>query len=264
MSAIAESREAPTRLAPPSYFCTCWKVSPSALASVSWFMPSSRRRIRIRPPTCTSIGLGIPVPRPYFGAGFASSSWVDDLFNGPFLSPHAARLQRVRLKRKTHSQIATQCRQRTGRNYAQVEHQSFGLVNLLVTGTDPAAILSAISLNGLVVAVSTADKNQRHKADSQCQCDDDPEAHREPAGEADFRIAEAAPKRSDHDDDRQHGSHGDRDGNPGEDRSVGAPPGHVEIAATLRKSSTNRRISRRRVASSGARSSAAGCTVASA
>src|SRR5207302_735702 len=83
--AIADSRDALTRLAPPSYFCTCWKVSPSAFASVSWFMPSSRRRIRIRPPTCTSIGLGMPVPRPYFGAGFGSSNWVDDLFTGPFL-----------------------------------------------------------------------------------------------------------------------------------------------------------------------------------
>jgi len=27
----------------------------------------------------------MPVPRPYFGGGFGSSNWVDDLFNGPFL-----------------------------------------------------------------------------------------------------------------------------------------------------------------------------------
>src|SRR5215472_18349245 len=81
MSAIAESREALTRLAPPSYFCTCWKVRPSALASVSWFIPNSRRRILMRPPTCTSIGFGTPVPRPYLGAEVGSSSSFADLFN---------------------------------------------------------------------------------------------------------------------------------------------------------------------------------------
>src|SRR6516162_8807017 len=127
---MAESRDALTRLAPPSYFCTCWKVSPSALARVSWFMPSNRRRMRIRAPTCTSIGFGTPVPRPYFGAGFASSNWVDNLFNGPFLSaPHAARLQRVRRERKAHSQIVTQCKQQPRRIFAQVERQPLGLVN---------------------------------------------------------------------------------------------------------------------------------------
>jgi len=39
---------------------------------------------------------------------------------------------------------------------------------------------------------------------------------------------------------------------------------YVGIAATLRKSSMKRRTSRRRVSSSGARSNAEGCTVASA
>jgi hypothetical protein len=68
-------------LAPPSYFCTRWKVSPSALASVSWFIPSSSRRIRTRPPTCTSIGFGTPVPRPYFGGALGSSNSFADLFN---------------------------------------------------------------------------------------------------------------------------------------------------------------------------------------
>ena len=40
-----------TRLAPLSYFCTCWKVSPSSRAIASWFMSSSWRRVRIWLPT---------------------------------------------------------------------------------------------------------------------------------------------------------------------------------------------------------------------
>jgi hypothetical protein len=51
------------------------------LASVSWFIPSNSRRIRTRPPTCTSIGFGTPVPRPYFGAALGSSNSFTDLFN---------------------------------------------------------------------------------------------------------------------------------------------------------------------------------------
>jgi len=74
--------------------------------------------MRIRAPTCTSIGFGTPVPRPYFGAGFGSSNSTDDRFKGPFLSaPRAARLQPVRSKRKSQSQIATQCRQRQWQSY---------------------------------------------------------------------------------------------------------------------------------------------------
>ena len=45
--AIAARREALTRLAPCSYFCTCWKVRSSASASACWFMPKSRRRVRL-------------------------------------------------------------------------------------------------------------------------------------------------------------------------------------------------------------------------
>src|SRR5215469_14399024 len=104
MSAIADRREALTRLAPPSYFCTCWKVRPSALARVSWFIPSSKRRIRIRAPTCTSIGFGTPVPRPYLGVELGSSNPFDDFFN--LRSPShrlSARLQRLYTKRKQHS-----------------------------------------------------------------------------------------------------------------------------------------------------------------
>src|ERR1700730_14842904 len=67
--AIAARREALTRLAPCSYFCTCWKLRSSASASACWFMPNSRRRVRIRPPTSTLIGFGAPVPRPYSGLG---------------------------------------------------------------------------------------------------------------------------------------------------------------------------------------------------
>src|SRR5436305_3472486 len=35
----------------------------------------------MRPPTCTSIGFGTPVPRPYFGAELGSSNSLADLFN---------------------------------------------------------------------------------------------------------------------------------------------------------------------------------------
>src|ERR1700757_282405 len=35
----------------------------------------------MRPPTCTSIGFGTPVPRPYFGAELGSSNSFADLFN---------------------------------------------------------------------------------------------------------------------------------------------------------------------------------------
>src|ERR1700691_2987126 len=51
-------RLAPTRLVPFSYFCTCWKVRPSASPSFSWLMPSMMRRMRTRLPTYLSTGLG--------------------------------------------------------------------------------------------------------------------------------------------------------------------------------------------------------------
>src|SRR6202034_1078167 len=51
-------RLAPTRLVPFSYFCTCWKVKPSASPSFSWLMPSMIRRMRTRLPTYLSTGLG--------------------------------------------------------------------------------------------------------------------------------------------------------------------------------------------------------------
>src|SRR5215467_8475336 len=55
---ICCNRLAPMRLAALSYFCTCWKVRPSAAASFSWLIASIRRRIRNRLPTCWSTGLG--------------------------------------------------------------------------------------------------------------------------------------------------------------------------------------------------------------
>src|SRR5579859_4264611 len=54
--AVRTSIDAEIRLEPRSYFCTCWKLTPRCLASVSWLMRSSWRRIRIRAPTATSIG----------------------------------------------------------------------------------------------------------------------------------------------------------------------------------------------------------------
>ena len=55
------SRLAPIRLAPRSYFCTCWKVSPIASPSFSWLRPSMLRRSRSRAPTRTSIGFGVSI-----------------------------------------------------------------------------------------------------------------------------------------------------------------------------------------------------------
>src|ERR1700727_294027 len=51
-------RLGPTRLVPFSYFCTCWKVRPSASPSFSWLMPSMIRRMRTRLPTYLSTGFG--------------------------------------------------------------------------------------------------------------------------------------------------------------------------------------------------------------
>src|SRR5262245_57106396 len=55
---ICCNRLAPMRLAPLSYFCTCWKVRPSAAPSFSWLIASIMRRIRTRLPTCRSMGSG--------------------------------------------------------------------------------------------------------------------------------------------------------------------------------------------------------------
>ena len=44
---------------PFSYFCSCWKVTPTASPSFVWLMPSIIRRMRTRRPTCRSIGSGV-------------------------------------------------------------------------------------------------------------------------------------------------------------------------------------------------------------
>src|ERR1700757_4417706 len=46
------------RLVPLSYFCTCWKVRPSASPSFSWLIANIMRRMRTRLPTCLSMGFG--------------------------------------------------------------------------------------------------------------------------------------------------------------------------------------------------------------
>src|ERR1700678_1526731 len=74
-------RLAPTRLVPFSYFCTCWKVRPSASPSFSWLMPSMMRRMRTRLPTYLSTGLGALVdiantPRDYLGGMKQNESGV--------------------------------------------------------------------------------------------------------------------------------------------------------------------------------------------
>jgi hypothetical protein len=54
--AICCSRLAPIRLAPFSYFCICWNVTPTAFPSFSWLIFNIIRRTRTRLPTCLSIG----------------------------------------------------------------------------------------------------------------------------------------------------------------------------------------------------------------
>ena len=44
-----------TLFVPFSYFCICWKVSPTSSASWLWLIDNSRRLNRIRLPTRTSI-----------------------------------------------------------------------------------------------------------------------------------------------------------------------------------------------------------------
>src|SRR5262244_2090609 len=55
---ICCNRLAPIRLVPFSYFCTCWKVRPSASPSFPWLIASIMRRKRTRLPTCWSVGFG--------------------------------------------------------------------------------------------------------------------------------------------------------------------------------------------------------------
>src|SRR5262249_42960180 len=43
------------RVAPFSYFCTCWEVRPRAAPSFCWLIASILRRIRTRLPTCWSV-----------------------------------------------------------------------------------------------------------------------------------------------------------------------------------------------------------------
>ena len=47
---LIRSRLALIRFVPFSYFCTCWKVRPSAAPSFCWLIASTLRRIRTRLP----------------------------------------------------------------------------------------------------------------------------------------------------------------------------------------------------------------------
>src|SRR3984885_11879933 len=59
MCAICCNRLAPTRLMPFSYFWICWKVRSRPWARAVCDMPSIRRRMRMRAPTCLSVGFGV-------------------------------------------------------------------------------------------------------------------------------------------------------------------------------------------------------------
>src|SRR4030095_4252564 len=68
---ICCNRLAPMRLVPFSYFCTCWKVRPSAAPSFSWLIASIMRGIRTRLPTYWSVGFG-----PSFAAIVSEPPWL--------------------------------------------------------------------------------------------------------------------------------------------------------------------------------------------
>src|SRR5207244_3424088 len=121
-----------------------------------------------------------------------------------------------------------------------------------------------ISPGGLVIAASAADEDQRHQSDPHSERDHHPESHRDPAGEADVCVSNAAPEEDDDHDDGQDQGGSERQRQPAADQSVEAVVDHCKSIATFRKSSMNLEISDRRVASSGARSSAEGWTVTNA
>src|SRR5882724_3592792 len=81
-----------------------------------------------------------------------------------------------------------------------------------------AEFFSVISPGGLVEAAPVADEDQRHQADSQRERDDDPENHRERAGEADLRVADGIPEFGDHHDDGNYRDRGKRDSEPSKTR----------------------------------------------
>src|SRR5215469_5707941 len=116
------------------------------------------------------------------------------------------------------------------------------MVNLFMSRR-PASSLSTVPAWTLVIAASAADKDQRHQPDSQSQGGDDAKSYREPAGEADVRIANAVPKLRDYDRERDHRSDGDSGRSQRKHRSLRAPANHIAISAILRKSPTNRGIS---------------------
>src|SRR6516165_3188802 len=213
ISAIAESREALTRLAPPSYFCTCWKVRPSALARVSWFIPSSRRRIRIRVPTCTSIGFGTPVPRPYLGVELGSSDAFEDFFNlGPLhtgspqgcngFTRSASNIRRMQASAATQLTLG-----RSG---------SLAMVNNVSDGDEASSTIFAVDL---VISAPATDEDERHQPDAEPEGEDDPQRHGKPTCEADLRFADAGPQARKHDDHHQDCGGSDRHRDPIAQRS---------------------------------------------
>src|SRR5262249_51112129 len=84
---ICCKRLAPMRLVPFSYFCTCWKVRPSASPSFSWLIASIIRRMRTRLPTCLSMGLGA-----FLAAAITISYAAVVLANVPVAGPERNRI----------------------------------------------------------------------------------------------------------------------------------------------------------------------------
>src|ERR1700739_3116668 len=60
---------------------------------------------------------------------------------------------------------------------------------------------SAVIAAGFVIAMPTADEDQRHQPDTQAKRNNNPQPHREPTGGADLRIAEARPQGGNFTDD---------------------------------------------------------------
>src|SRR5262245_24566463 len=68
----------------------------------------------------------------------------------------------------------------------------------------------AVAPRELVVTATATDEDQCHQPDAQCERDDDPETHGDPAGRTDVPVADAGQRGGYHDTDDQNDRDGDR------------------------------------------------------
>src|SRR5262245_61528106 len=93
-SAMRNSRPAEMRFMPRSYFCTCWKVTPSASLSSVWVRPRCSRRVRTRLAISASIGSRLRFP-------IQALLGIVELLSTAAAPPSVARAARSRKRWKT-------------------------------------------------------------------------------------------------------------------------------------------------------------------